>query len=408
MGKIENLLSEITLIREHYDKIASLTGENFNLFKILKLTTNEVRTHSAFIAELLNPKGNHGQKSIYLEHFINIIKERLSKTTQIDFVTDGAVVKVEPRIGLINSDKTQGGNIDILITDINGLNIIIENKINAGDQENQLIRYSDYAKAHKGLLLYLNLGGRQPSSFSTEDKGKKIELINEKDYFVISYSEHILCWLEKCHKESSNFPIIRESIQQYIHLIKHLTGKSINKIMGNDIIKDIIKDIENYDAFLSLQEINGDKVREILLDKLIQQIESYANKNNMELKDKPKISGVLGMDDNFKLLICDSKQNTSIVIGWEQDGEDIFYYGINTERKNEIVLNEIKTKWEKTFGKSDKTTEFLFCSKNFDCFQSWRRDNEIWKSIINNEMFDKIIQPKIEIIYELIKDIEGI
>lgn len=35
-------------------------GELFNIFNVLDLRTNEVRTHSAFIAELLNPDGNHG------------------------------------------------------------------------------------------------------------------------------------------------------------------------------------------------------------------------------------------------------------------------------------------------------------------------------------------------------------
>ena len=62
--KIENLLIQIGAINKSYEKIAKLTGENFNIFEVLGLTTNEVRTHSAFIAELLNPKGSHDQNEV--------------------------------------------------------------------------------------------------------------------------------------------------------------------------------------------------------------------------------------------------------------------------------------------------------------------------------------------------------
>ena len=45
---LQNILTQISAIIRQYDKIAELTGENFNVFKVLGLTTIEVRTHSAF------------------------------------------------------------------------------------------------------------------------------------------------------------------------------------------------------------------------------------------------------------------------------------------------------------------------------------------------------------------------
>jgi hypothetical protein len=83
MNEIENLLYQITAIRKQYDKMAELTGENFNVFKVLGLTTNEVRTHSAFIAELLNPKGSHGQKDVFLKLFLEVLDIKLKKNRQI-------------------------------------------------------------------------------------------------------------------------------------------------------------------------------------------------------------------------------------------------------------------------------------------------------------------------------------
>ena len=63
MKKIQNLLIEL---QREADKVkqrkeeARKRGESFNIFNVLGLSTNETRTHSALIAELLNPHGNHG------------------------------------------------------------------------------------------------------------------------------------------------------------------------------------------------------------------------------------------------------------------------------------------------------------------------------------------------------------
>ena len=70
---IQNLLTQIHVIQKKYDDIAEITGENFNIFKILKLEAHEVKTHSAFLAELLNPMGSHSLKDAFLKLFIEIV-----------------------------------------------------------------------------------------------------------------------------------------------------------------------------------------------------------------------------------------------------------------------------------------------------------------------------------------------
>ena len=58
---IQNLLNQVNLISKHYDKIASLTGEKFNIFSIMSMEKNEVYTHSAIISELsMKPYGDFG------------------------------------------------------------------------------------------------------------------------------------------------------------------------------------------------------------------------------------------------------------------------------------------------------------------------------------------------------------
>ena len=45
-------------------------GENFNVFNVLGLWSEEVRLHSSMLAELLNPEGSHGCCEAFLKKFI--------------------------------------------------------------------------------------------------------------------------------------------------------------------------------------------------------------------------------------------------------------------------------------------------------------------------------------------------
>ena len=95
---IKLLFDKVNEIVNKYEEISKISGENFNVFKIIDLTTDEVRLHSKFLAELLNPEGSHGQGDIFLKLFI--------KTFDIkDFETETAKVFVEKNIGL----KTETG-----------------------------------------------------------------------------------------------------------------------------------------------------------------------------------------------------------------------------------------------------------------------------------------------------------
>lgn len=237
---IEHMLQNVTVIQKKYNDIAKITGENFNIFSILKMDSKEVRTHSAFIGELLNPKGSHGLKSKPLEIFIKLLKSKFSQKDSNEIKNkfildiDTITTSVEKYIGFTNDDKTEGGRIDILIEDKNKKAIIIENKIYAFEQTNQLIRYNNYSK--EAPILYLTLEGAAPTSHG--------DLLVNRHYFNISYKEDIKEWLELCLKEAVEFPMLREVIKQYINLIKKLTNQSISDEMNKEIEKLIANDYE--------------------------------------------------------------------------------------------------------------------------------------------------------------------
>ena len=140
------------------------SGEHFNIYQVLGLTTLEVELHSRLLAELLNPAGSHLMEDRLLREFIAVLqaeKKDIFKNLS-SFDTSTANVKIEYSLGAIDLESTRGGRIDILIRDQQGLHIIIENKIYAGDQKDQLVHYNNVKK--KAALIYLTPDGRHPNS----------------------------------------------------------------------------------------------------------------------------------------------------------------------------------------------------------------------------------------------------
>lgn len=191
-------------------------GETFNIFNILGLRSEEVRLHSALIAELLNPKGRHGCASLFLKSFLKTIEV---DNDYINFEKCSSNIK-ERVIG--PKTENEGGRVDIIIEDGNHA-IIIENKIYAKDQEKQMFRYYNYGKKNfpKGFkLVYLTLEGHEPETCSL---GKE-----DYEYEPISYENDIINWLEDCYEAAEGKVLTQSIIKQYCELIKQLTYKDMD------------------------------------------------------------------------------------------------------------------------------------------------------------------------------------
>ncbi len=228
MEHLQQLLTEVKHVVDTDNKIRKekfQRGENFNVFNILGLQTNETRTHSAFIAELLSPNGSHGCGSGFLKNFLIHFADRSFNESELD----NADIRIELFIGYKNEEESEGGRIDIAIF-IGKCLFIIENKIYAGDQNKQLLRYENYAKQLKERgsikdykLLYLTLDGHEASKGSTTEK-----MQSGKDYFIMSYARDIIAWLNDCKAIAVEKPLVRETIIQYINLIKEITNQDMD------------------------------------------------------------------------------------------------------------------------------------------------------------------------------------
>ena len=260
-------ISKICLIEQERMKHKQRKGDCFNVFNTLGLRSNEVRLHSAFLAELLNPDGNHGLKDAMLKEFLAAIGLKR------DYISNCNTNIVERYIG--ERTESTGGRIDIILEDGEHA-VIIENKIYAIDQHHQLLRYNNYGKQHfpKGFkLIYLTLDGHEASKDSLGNE--------EIDYHCISYDEHILHWLSQCVKLAYDKPLARETISQYITLIKQITGQDMNKDSSDKIV-DLA--INNMEAVVALMDNRAEISSKLRTEFIFKPLKEFAVKMGMEFK----------------------------------------------------------------------------------------------------------------------------
>ena len=171
--KYENLLRIVTMLKGRVPHV-----EKFNVFTVLRSESDEVRLHSRFIGSLIDPV-YHGLGRAMLEAF-------LRQLDVPDFPLDGAQVHIEC------------SGVDILVLNSRcGKAVIIENKIYAGDQYQQLRRYYDTIK-QQGIqdiyVRYLTLDGHSPSKESLWGLDQELPF---PLYCCASYYGHVRSWLEE-------------------------------------------------------------------------------------------------------------------------------------------------------------------------------------------------------------------
>ena len=218
----EALLGSVEEVLKTHRELARLRGENFNVFRLLDLESDEDKLHSRFIAELLNPRGSHEQGTTFLELFLL----HVGKTGWIR--SGSATVQQEKYIGpvVIDGQRLEGGRIDIFITD-RDRHLAVENKIGAEEGDEQITRYCNYDREERHFVLFLTLDGKKAKT-------------TKANYSPISYPKHVLPWLEACQRHAADHPILRETIKQYIITVKSRTGGLVMQ-QANSKVQDAVK-----------------------------------------------------------------------------------------------------------------------------------------------------------------------
>jgi hypothetical protein len=185
---------------------ASVTAPNLNIFKGIGVGTDEVR-NCKILAWFMKPEETHAQGSLFMEIFFEQeLREFLpyalggyfNVSTEIDFGDNGRV-----DINIVSRDFW----------------VIIEAKINAGEQDSQLKRYNNVIASGCSALginsgstkvIYLTLSGCNPTS------GKADLCISWLDISKVLFK----------FAERANNAFVSNLAQQYANYLQYITGET--------------------------------------------------------------------------------------------------------------------------------------------------------------------------------------
>src|SRR5260370_18889236 len=180
-------------------------AREFSVFKFIDPDENGL---SDILKMLLDPRGAHGQQDLFLKLFI----DRLCRSSERNMENTKVV-----REALTHAIGSFLRRIDILITS-NHVTLAVENKVDAGEQPDQLKDYHDHIQKlpHKDYcLVFLTRDGREPESIP---KDVATKLRDEHKLFELSYEKDIRQWLEEyppwCEAEN-----IRYFLADFIYYI---------------------------------------------------------------------------------------------------------------------------------------------------------------------------------------------
>lgn len=355
---------EIEQIRNLFTKIESLNLQkkdttNFNIFHVLGVEHYEL-WHSTILKEFLNVKESHDFKNDFLDYFVN------------NYINDNKFFFNTKNANIRQEEQFDNGRIDLLIeSEDRNTAIIVENKIYAPDQSQQLQRYDEYARRtyNDYKIVYLSLFGTEP----TEDSKGNTEPI------LLSYKEHILKWLESCIQKSAEYPAVRESLIMYKNLIKDLTMNDEN----NEKILDVLCESKNLEyAEIIVSQITNAKER-IIKEKLIPILNGLAREKDLLLGNSDAFSNK--RESGFWFY----KENWDFAIYFcfEHTGYRNFFYGI-TKRENiqtnVSFLDKIRNLNLENKDNFWATWEYLKEIKNWDA--------TIFEDIIQNKEESKVVK----------------
>ena len=201
--------------------------EDLNLFTVLGMENKEVTAHSAFLYSVFKPfRDGNVINCENLKILISTLLNRKNVNVNVNEIVCASIHR---------EYLTEYGRFDFLIeyttNDIKKNAIVIELKIWAGEQENQIDRYFDYLDQEEYNFKHVFFLTPTGYKSSTDTNDRSIPISLKKD--IVKVLNTII---NNTNDEYGNYKAI---LQQYIQLIKKITeGALMEKILNSK--EDII------------------------------------------------------------------------------------------------------------------------------------------------------------------------
>lgn len=313
-----------------------LTSERHNIFEALGVAHKE-NYHSRFIGYLVNPSGEHDQGDVFLRALLQWLGPHpaLSPIVRdsINAYLSPFVVR-QPHARITAELDTGGyGRIDLVIELPGGTTIAIENKVYAGEQDEQLGRYWQWLRspspsgtAENSALIFLTPDGRAGTTSAAQDAVVRM-----------SYADlaHVL------EQGASTCPAtaspLTQSVSQYTHLCRDIALGSSTMTKPNTDIQKLLNDTVQLEAAFMLAEQLEEKRKAILKEFALHVVECLSQKLQAHgLYQKPWIASVepgneyiygIGVEgafgSNYRCVV-ENYFNGRVDIGWRKafDGQE--------------------------------------------------------------------------------------
>ncbi|MDZ7774415.1 MAG: hypothetical protein U5L09_01765 [Bacteroidales bacterium] len=264
------------------------------------------------------------------------------------------------------------------------------------NSQTSFIRYYEAYKKRAPFLFFLTLDGTKSQHNSSETT----------NYKTLSYKENIINWLLKCKEKAVDSPVLRETIKQYINLIKKLTNQNLNRKMNEDIINRVLKDQDSFKAFTSLVNTKKDLIEYSVKDKIVPLLEKISEESNLKLERDIPAKGKSALfkfsDEKLtgsNLVIFFSLENSTSYSG--------FTFGFRYLNKEADVVedlrNFIRNDFKEKFGFTDASA-YSLCYKHYKEYSDWENLKTMEKILFSSDEFENDIKDKVIKMYTIFKN----
>jgi hypothetical protein len=211
--QLTNFIPRFSEAQKEAESKGRKNAPDFNIFRFLNYERQE-EFHSRFIGYLLNPRENHEQGHLFLEEFLETLRNKKLKCKNTYLPLPEA--DINKGTWLVQLEVfSRDGILDIVLRNkALGTMYVIENKVDANEQADQIDRYGGYLKKYKKDypiqgLLFLTISG-----YSAKTARKTT-------YYKMSYQNDIRDWLMMA-LPLVEAKTVRETVRQYLLLLQSL------------------------------------------------------------------------------------------------------------------------------------------------------------------------------------------
>lgn len=405
---LNRLFASVNAKLDTFDELMTLVGPqlapDFNMIGCAYPDENRL---SAIIAMLLDPKGEHGQGTTFLQLFLEHLSADFSADAyavrqRLEVVKDLCTkelraIRTERKLEVPTKRiENCQRRIDILL-DLNGFGLAIENKPWAIDQPRQIEDYINHLKhdfRDNYLIIYLSGNGKPPGIDSIS-----IDYRNEKEksgHFVVMSYLQLKEWCAHC-VEKCRSPRVRYFLEDFQSYIRNTFEGGVPMDKENLIVAAATKTPENIAAaFVVAQswpaitrKLMGELAELVCLDPRIDKSLSSEVDFNIHWAN----TGIWFYKPNWKIF--------RLKIAFENTNTNNLFYGI--QRMIPIQEQPIKLNVD-SLNKSNGNEDWPWWQYFKKPFLNWSSSEEPWLGIKPDGETVKEVAEKLLYLIEEISD----